>query len=196
MINHNEIICKINNLICKIELLSDNSIKFVDYNFNFVITNKINFSNSLLYFICYKNHKVLIGYFNIYESINLINLNILDYPELFFQIKLDLDNENNKSLISTTIKEFIIKIINLSNKIIDYNILIKNYFVSKELYPTSNKIYLKSIFYKKYCVILIKDGYFMLTYNDEIEDYYKINSFYSLLNHKKLKIFRKNIFCL
>ena len=63
MINDNYIITLTNNLINQIQLSSCNEIKFVDFDFKFPITNKINFSDSLLYYISYQNKNILIAYF-------------------------------------------------------------------------------------------------------------------------------------
>ncbi len=197
MINDKYITTLTNNLINQIQLSSGNEIKFVAFDFNFPITNKINFSDSILYFISYQNKNILIAYFMVYKSINLLRLNILDYPELFIEFDMDElnmgepDIDSYRYYLLNKINDFIKKIFNLGKNIFDYNILIKKNFLSNQIYPTMNKIYLKSNFYKKYCVILIKEKCFMITFNDEIEDYIKIENYKSLLEYEKLKMFKK-----
>jgi hypothetical protein len=200
MINDNYITTLTNNLINQIQLSSGNEIKFVDFDFNFPITNKINFSDSLLYYISYQNKNILIAYFIVYKTTNSLKLNILDYPELFIEFDMDElnmgepDIDSYRYYLLNKINIFIEKIFYLGKNIFNYNILIKKNFLSNQIYPTMNKIYLKSNFYKKYCVILIKEKCFMITFNDEIEDYIKIENYKLLLDCKELKIFKKNIF--
>lgn len=195
MITNIDIISKINNLKNTIESINSD-IKLIDFYFDFPITNKINLSDSILYFISYTNSNLLILYFTIYEPLNLLKLDVLDYPELtteFCQIdKLDFEFDNK--LIVKKLNVFIEKIISLSKNIIYNNLLIKKNFSTIQLYPTLNKVYLKSNFYKKYCLILIKEDYFMITFNDENENYIRVDNFNLLLDSKQLKIFKKFLF--
>ena len=204
MINDNKVINHINNLINQIQLISNNDIKFIDFDFNFPITNKINFSDSILYFISYQNKNILVAYFIVDKLLNLLKFNILDYPELFIELNMDdlnfdFDFDFDFDFKTKTfqynlffqINYFNEKIIHLGQIIVYNNVSIKKNFSSNQIYPSLNKIYLKSNFYKKYCVILIKDGYFMITFNDETEDYIKIENLQSLFAHKHLKIFKK-----
>ena len=206
MINDNKVIFHINNLINQIQLISNNDIKFVDFDFNFPITNKINFSDSILYFISFQNKNILVAYFIVDKSVNLLKLNILDYPELFIELNMeeldfnfnfnfdfdfDIDTKTFQYNLFEKINNFNKKIIHQGEIIVYNNISIKKNFSSNQIYPSLNKIYLKNNFYKKYCVILIKDGYFMITFNDETENYIKIENLQSLLEHQQLKIFKK-----
>lgn len=124
-------------------------------------------------------------------------MNLIDYYDLYLDLDLDLELELDfENKYCDKIKEFINKLINLSKNIFNIkNILDKNFTVNK-IYPTISKIYLKSSFFNKYCVILIKNNYFMVTFNDEKENYFRVDNLEKLLNHKDLLIFRKNKLCL
>ena len=150
MIKNINIIKKINNLKNIIESINSD-INFIDFNFNYPITNKINLTDSILYFVSYSNSNVLIVYFSLHDSLNLLRLSILDYQELSIEFdeidKLNFDLEKN--LILEKLNIFIEKITSLSKNIINYNLLIKQNFSTTQLYSTLNKVYLKSNFYKK-----------------------------------------------
>jgi hypothetical protein len=158
--------------------LQDSYIKFLNYDFEFIIDTKINLSNSKLYFFSYQNQIIFVVYFTDYLSLNLIKMNFIDYSDLYLDLELNFENEYLEQ-----INKFIDKLIIHSKNIINIkNILDKNFTINK-IYPTISKIYLKSLFFNKYCVILIKNNYFMVTFNDEKENYFRVDNLEKLLNH-------------
>ncbi len=180
---------KINRFIDFIESI-DSDLKVLDFNFKFIISTKINLTNSKLYFLSYQNENIFVMYFTYFESVNLIKINFIDYNELTWDLNLKSNDIINKDQIELA-REFVNHIVILSKNIIKVKKVLDKNFLVNSIYPSINKIYLKSYIYNKYCVILICDNYFMVTFNDEKENYFRVNSLEELLVHNELSIFRK-----
>jgi hypothetical protein len=167
-------------------VFNNHNIKITKYDNKYPIDNIINFELSNLYFFEYKNKKIFIIDF-IFNSSELY-IYLIDYKKIFYkqefyndEFELDIEKFN----------QFIFMIINFSIIIIQQNIILnKNYYIYN-ISPTLNKVYLKNIFKKKYCVIFLEFDKCKINFNDDKENWIEVSDFEQLNSLKKLDIFRK-----
>lgn len=193
------IIDKVSNEFANYVEINSQSIKITNYDLKYSPDYNLDSQYSKLFFFEYNEIKIFI--LNIYfdSSNNIFQIYPIDYKDIKFEIKIKFGSDSNNNIywifVENNIDYFIIKLTELCRIITTKFQTIKSYYSiynTEQIYPTINKILLK-YYKKKYCVILIGIDDFKITFNDDKEEWYKIDNIDDLLTNKELKIFRKKV---
>ena len=193
------IIDKVSNEFANYVEINSQSIKITNYDLKYSPDYNLDSQYSKLFFSEYNEIKIFI--LNIYfdSSNNIFQIYPIDYKDIKFEIKIKFGSDSNYNIywifVENNIDYFIIKLTELCQIITTKFQTIKSYYSiynTEQIYPTINKILLK-YYKKKYCVILIGIDDFKITFNDDKEEWYKIDNIEDLLTNKELEIFRKKV---